>query len=161
MTAPMGLLLLDTNVLLHLVRGNAFGRSLDAAYGLRARSERPLISVVTVGEILSLAKKFGWGEEKRLRMLELLGELVVVDIHSNSVLQKYSEIDHYLETNGRSVGDNDTWIAATAAATAATLLTSPPTRTSTPSPAPSSRASTSIRRRPRRPRRERDGRDAV
>jgi tRNA(fMet)-specific endonuclease VapC len=123
MTSPPGLLLLDTNILLHLVRGNEFGKSIDAAYGLRARPDRPLISVVTVGEILSLAKKFNWGTKKQERMLELVRELVVVDINNDAVLKKYGEIDHFLESNGRVVGDNDTWIAATAAATTATLLT--------------------------------------
>ena len=44
-------------------------------------------------------------------------------INNDAVLKKYGEIDHFLESNGRSVGDNDTWIAATAAATSATLLT--------------------------------------
>jgi tRNA(fMet)-specific endonuclease VapC len=61
MTAAPELILLDTNVLVHLVRGNEFGRSVNQAYGLADRKERPLISVVTVGEMLSLAKKLSWG----------------------------------------------------------------------------------------------------
>lgn len=50
MIPPERLVLLDTNVLIHLVRGNAIGRAIDARYGLRARPERPLISMVTVGD---------------------------------------------------------------------------------------------------------------
>ena len=60
MTAAPELILLDTNVLFHLVRGNAFGRAVNQSYGLTDRKERPLISVVTVGEMLSLAKKLSW-----------------------------------------------------------------------------------------------------
>jgi tRNA(fMet)-specific endonuclease VapC len=123
MTAPIELLLLDTNIVLHLIRGSAFARSLDRAYALRERAERPLASVVTVGEILAFSKKLGWGDKKRARMLELLGELVVVDINTDAVLQRDAEIDDYLRRNGRPMGQNDMWIAATAAATTATLLT--------------------------------------
>jgi predicted nucleic acid-binding protein len=63
MTAAPELILLVTNILVHLVRGNEFGRSVNQSYGLADRKERPLISVVTVGEMLSLAKKLTWGDE--------------------------------------------------------------------------------------------------
>jgi tRNA(fMet)-specific endonuclease VapC len=49
---------------------------------------------------------------------------VVVDIRSQSVLEKYAEIDAYMVAHGHVVGDNDVWIAATAAAAGADLLTS-------------------------------------
>jgi predicted nucleic acid-binding protein len=58
MTAP-GLLLLDTSVLLHLLRGTAVGRSMDEAYALSTREERPLISIVTVGEVMAIARRTG------------------------------------------------------------------------------------------------------
>jgi tRNA(fMet)-specific endonuclease VapC len=57
------------------------------------------------------------------QLKKLVEELAVVDVRSQSVLQRYAAIDSYLVKNGRTVGDNDTWIAATAAATDATLLT--------------------------------------
>lgn|SRR5262249_54269346 len=123
MTLPSGLVLLDTNVLVHLVRGNDFGRTVDQQYGLRTRLDRPLLSVVTVGEIFSLARRWKWGSDKEGRMLDLVRELVVVDIHREEILRSYAMIDQYLVEKGRPIGDNDTWIAATAAATSATLLT--------------------------------------
>lgn len=55
--------------------------------------------------------------------MRLFRELVVVDIRSDDVLRKFAEIDSWSKKNGRALGDNDTWIAATAAATGATLLT--------------------------------------
>ena len=123
MTAAPDLILLDTNVLVHLVRGNEFGQAVNKSYGLTERKERPLISVVTVGEMLSLAKKLTWGDEKQAKMLDLVRELVLVDINSEPVLRSYAAIDEYLRQNGRTIGKNDIWIAATVAATSATLLT--------------------------------------
>jgi tRNA(fMet)-specific endonuclease VapC len=60
MTVDGQLLLLDTSVILHLLRGKATGLAIDAAYGLRKRAERPLASVVSVGEILSFAAQRRW-----------------------------------------------------------------------------------------------------
>ena len=48
---------------------------------------------------------------------------MVVDIRSQQVLDRYAAIDAFLVTSGLVVGDNDTWIAATAAAAGAALLT--------------------------------------
>jgi predicted nucleic acid-binding protein len=39
------------------------------------------------------------------------------------VLDRYAEIDAFLTQSGRTVSDNDVWIAACAAAADATLLT--------------------------------------
>jgi len=121
MTVDGRLLLLDTSVILHLLRGKATGLALDAAYGLRKRAERPLASVVSVGEILSFAAQRRWGANKVDQLKKLVEELVVVDIRSESVLQRYADIDSFLVSIGRKVGDNDAWIAATA--TNAVLLT--------------------------------------
>jgi tRNA(fMet)-specific endonuclease VapC len=59
MSSDGRLLLLDTSVILHLLRGKATGLAIDTAYGLRTRAERPLVSVVSVGEILSFATQRG------------------------------------------------------------------------------------------------------
>jgi tRNA(fMet)-specific endonuclease VapC len=39
------------------------------------------------------------------------------------VLDRYAQIDAHLKKSGRTLGKNDVWIAATAAATGALLLT--------------------------------------
>lgn len=95
MTAPRDFLL-DTSILLHLIRGNATGQAVDAAYGLRTNPQRPLISIITVGEALALATRLRWGTGKQQRLLERLGELVIADIRRESILQRYAEIDTYL-----------------------------------------------------------------
>jgi len=124
---PAGnLLLLDTNVLLHLIRGNADGLRLDSEYSLRARSDRPLISVITVGEILTFAQRGPWGRPKLQRLHELLSELVIVPIQDHTIPEHYAHITAFSQASGRSMGDNDRWIAATAAASGAELLTTDP-----------------------------------
>lgn len=53
------LVLLDTSVLVHIVRNDAIGRSMIADYSLASRRERPLISSITQGELLGLAQYWG------------------------------------------------------------------------------------------------------
>lgn len=123
MSAGSEQLLLDTNVVVHLARGNAAGESIDRAFAIRTRRERPLLSVVSVGELNSLARRWGWGEKKIEALRALIAELVVVDIQRAPILERYADIDTYCKANGFQLGNNDTWIAATAAATGALLLT--------------------------------------
>src|SRR5262245_32927932 len=100
-----GLLLLDTNIVLHVARGKATGEALDKAFGLRARAERPLISIITVGELLAFARRRNWGEAKITRLQQLTEEFVVIDVRNQAVLEKYAEIDAYLVKRGRSPGN--------------------------------------------------------
>ena len=55
MIAPGDLILLDTNVILYLLRGKAVGQWIRQTYQLD--SERPLVSMISVGEILALAER--------------------------------------------------------------------------------------------------------
>ncbi len=121
---PAGdLVLLDTSVLIHLLRDTSLGKRILKEQALETRAEKPVISVVTVGELLAFAKKRGWGTRKIERLEELVSSIVVADIRPRPILDKYAEIDAFCEANGRALGKNDLWIAATAAATNATLVT--------------------------------------
>ena len=123
MTTLSRLLLLDTNVVIFLSRGGAIGRAIDARFQLRGRAERPLLSVITLGEALAFARFRNWGAPRIETLRGLLREFVVVDIARRAVLERYAEIDNFLKRNGRAVGDNDAWIAACASVADATLLT--------------------------------------
>jgi len=125
MPSPVGYLL-DTNVLLELLRGNDLGEALDARFGLRSSLGSSMICVVTVGEMLALAQKFGWGTTKLDKLRRMLDQLVWIDISNPQLLDAYAEIDHFSETKGRKMGKNDIWIAATAQVTGIPLLTTDP-----------------------------------
>lgn len=92
---------------------------IEATFGLRARRERPLVSIVTVGEALALARKFGWGNAKVETLKTQLSELVVVDLAQGDILSRYAIISAHCMSAGVALSDNDRWIAATVAATGA------------------------------------------
>jgi tRNA(fMet)-specific endonuclease VapC len=116
------LLLLDTNILIHLVRESPTGKSIDSKFLLRKREEKSLVSIVTAGEALAISKRLTWGPSKTAALQALLQELIVVDI-SDDVLELYAQVDVFLRRAGRPVQQNDMWIAATAIASGAHLLT--------------------------------------
>ena len=116
-------IVLDTWVLVHLCRDKAIGRAVSRRYQLGQRAATPVISIVTVGEMYSFARRADWGDRKVAMLDELLRNLVVVDISVPSVLSGYADISTWLHRHGRKVGHNDRWIAATAKALNATVLT--------------------------------------
>jgi tRNA(fMet)-specific endonuclease VapC len=115
--------LLDTCILVHLVRGDEIGRRIQKAFNLRAFYSECLISVVTCGEMEKLGREFGWDNPKLTAMRDLLGRLIVEDINNISIINCYAEIDYYSDQVGKAMGKNDAWIAATAKATGYTLMT--------------------------------------
>ena len=82
-----------------------------------------VISVVTVGEMNSLARKWGWGANKLAALDQMLGQVVWVDISHPDILSAYGELDDVSDQAGRPMGKNDLWIAATAKVSGLTLLT--------------------------------------
>lgn len=118
--------LLDTNILVHMIREDDIAKAVDGEYQLSQRPMKPLISMVTLGEMLALGRKFNWGDNKLEFLKQLIEELNVIDISNEQILDKYAEIDHYSEKitkPARPMGKNDIWIAATASVTGAWLLT--------------------------------------
>jgi len=124
--------LLDTNILVHLVRNESFKNRFEQTFDLLTSNK--LISAVTQGELLSLSLQLNWGTNKQQRLHSLLNDLVVYPIRVQSILKAYSEIDAYSQgklsskplpprMTARNMGKNDIWIAATAHVTKATLLT--------------------------------------
>lgn len=115
--------ILDTNILLELARGNERGQRIAAEFDLQRTPANSMVSAVTVGEMIALARKFGWGSSKRDRLRKMLDQLVRIGIDRWEVLEAYGEIDQFSRSAGVAMGQNDIWIAATAKATGATLLT--------------------------------------
>lgn len=123
MIAENALVLLDTSIVVHLCRNGRVGKWIGATYNLENRVNAPLISVISVGEALAFGRGWGWGSQKQQALRILLANLVTVDINSPNVLKSYAEISTHLKTIARPMGQNDMWIAATAMATGAVVLT--------------------------------------
>lgn len=125
--------LLDTNLLLGFLR--------DAPWAIRIRAELNLpealvfTSVICRGELLALAEKNGWGHKKRTRLEQVMNKVPTLDLGRPTILEAYARIDAW--THGKpvtspqdtppprpavSMAQNDLWIAATAHASEATLL---------------------------------------
>jgi tRNA(fMet)-specific endonuclease VapC len=118
------LYLLDTNVVVELIRGNRRGKYIDEKFKLSRSIDTLHISVVTIGETLALARSLGWGKEKSEALKSILKQLIILDINNDEILNAYASIDHYSLRSGVRMGKNDVWIAATAHASETVLLTS-------------------------------------
>lgn len=124
MTAVSPVLVLpDTNIFVHYVRRSPLFLRIEAKYGLAQLNPPPLISIVTRGEALSLAAQFQWGTARREELQRLLLRCVTVNLDHPGLVEAYAEMDAYSLSIGRSIGDNDLWIAATARVTGALLTT--------------------------------------
>lgn len=126
--------LLDTNILIAYLREpNLTQEFVDKNYAPLDSVNDAVISVVTVGEIKSIAIKNGWGKNKVKKLEKLLQDLIIADINSEDVLNRYAEIDAFSQGRldgkksnftARNMGKNDLWIASTASVLEAILLTS-------------------------------------
>ena len=117
------LYLLDTNILVHLVRGDGIGQHLRNKYSPALIEPRPFICIVSEGELRSLVHQFRWGKSKVEQSLFYLAYFKRVSIDQQEVYAAYAAIDAYSVSVGRSMGKNDLWIAATAHVMGATILT--------------------------------------
>lgn len=80
MRLPGEQLVLDTNVLVHLLRKKGpAGALIEQEYAVGTRRPRVLVPVVVKGEIKSLALQFGWGPELQVGLDALLAQLPTAD----------------------------------------------------------------------------------
>jgi len=117
------ILVLDTSVVVDVARNNRSGQAILENYSLKNRADRPLISVITTGEILGIAKSQSWTPDRTKALHELLAEFVKLELTSE-VVEAYSDLVAYCRQQKHTMGQqNDMWIAATAKVTGAILLT--------------------------------------
>ncbi len=117
------LVLLDTSVLVHLARRDPTGALIENHFALTARADRPLISTITEGEILGFSRQRNWGAARMAELTRLLGEVVRLDAGIPEIVDAYADLTVFDLQGGHNTKDNDLWIAATAKATNAHLLT--------------------------------------
>ncbi|MEN0006022.1 MAG: PIN domain-containing protein [Bacteroidota bacterium] len=124
--------LLDTNILLIYSRTSDLADKIERQYKLFSGNHNLAISVVTLGELNSLAKQFNYGERRRQEIERLVTQLFVIDTNIKEVIERYGDIDAYsqgrldekpLGISSRNMGKNDIWIAAKASIYNMTLIT--------------------------------------
>lgn len=134
----MDYLLLDTCIVLHILRNNELSERSKQA--IRDFSESPAIvlSVVTMGELESLKVQHNWGEPRKKVLNTFFEGISFIDItHTdNELIEAYARIDayskrkatdrfgNYLDDTHKTMHKNDLWIAATAFVLDIPLLTS-------------------------------------
>ena len=111
-----GYYLLDTNVLLHWLRGSSVCTTIDGQYGLTTSVFRPLVCEVTLGEIEAFAMSSKWGDARRRKLSEVRKKLVVIDLTDERIYRAFAEYSTLAKNNGFAIfhDKNDLWIAAAA-----------------------------------------------
>lgn len=79
---------LDTGVLLNLVRGKELGTRIDREFALTSSMRLHTVSIVTHGELKVLAERNDWGAEKRNALAVALDNLVTVNIESEALVER-------------------------------------------------------------------------
>jgi len=126
LTDPSRTFLLDTSVVIALLRGNEFGRHLESTYAL-SRQGFVLISPVTLGEAHSLAVRWQWTAERVAQLEKQLASFVILDLRQPTIVRAYVDIREKLRLRAggsqENRGENDLWIAACAVAAGVPVLT--------------------------------------
>lgn len=121
----------DTNILLHLLRETYLVPTIRKTLDDVNSEDTIILSIVSLGEIQSIALQRNYGKKKRDYLNKLLKDFLVIPVQSFDLIDRYSEIDAYSQGNlkgkplglsARNMGKNDLWIAATASVTHSTLL---------------------------------------
>lgn len=113
----------DTSIVIHYARKSPVAHYVEQTYALRTGGSRLLVSIITYGELRAFALWREWGDAKRRLADDLLNICDTQPIDREEILDAYALLSAYSLRIGRTMGDNDLWIAATAFVTGATLLT--------------------------------------
>ncbi|MEO8885834.1 MAG: type II toxin-antitoxin system VapC family toxin [Mucilaginibacter sp.] len=123
-------LLLDTNILIYLAKDPS--RKFLAQI-IDPENQKIFISIVSIGELKSIALQNNWGKKKWQVINSILDEAIIVEV--NEVLaDTYAEIDSFSQRRNpaylnypfatpRNMGKNDLWIASIAALLGLKLVT--------------------------------------
>lgn len=130
-------IVIDTCVLIHIIRANTIGKKCLEVLEAFGTEVNIIVSVVTKAELESFSWQYGWEEKKIKKIIEILNEATIIDIQAGNqiLVEAYSYVDGYSKSKipneagdflvgtARKMGKNDLWIAATAKALDAPLLT--------------------------------------
>ncbi len=124
---------LDTNIILHIVRNSDLWKRLKTEFRLTDSENKVYISIVSYAEIKSLAKQLDWGKTKLAQLETILKKIPTLYLNTQ-VAEYYVDIDVYSQGKipnksdkekftARNMGKNDLWIAATTKLIDAELIT--------------------------------------
>ena len=117
------LVILDTNVLVHMLRDDKTWQAIDKTFQLSQRPEKPILSSIVEGEICGLAASWFWGPSKLTQLESALTEMVRVSAGEPEIVKSYASLYAQQSAIGKKIGENDLWIAATAVAINGVVLT--------------------------------------
>jgi len=115
--------LIDTNILVVFIRDDDITYKLEEDIKLLTDDNTLLISVVSIGEIKSIALRNNWGVKKQNKIISILNDFLISDINVEDIIDRYAEIDAFSQNklkgkdsglSSRNMGKNDLWIAAAA-----------------------------------------------
>jgi tRNA(fMet)-specific endonuclease VapC len=101
--------LVDTDVYSYLMNGTGYA----ALYRPHVEGKLVAISFITVGELYDGAFRKNWGAERIADLKDRLRSVTIVP-YDDSVCRTYAEIKSAMQSKGKTVDDNDLWIAACA-----------------------------------------------
>lgn len=117
---------LDTSVVLVLVRQGELGRRIERRFALTALSTRLIVSIVTRAEIEVIADRNQWGSSRRRVLAAFLDACTTVPIAHQDLVEGYVEAEAICRAapgGAVQMGKNDLWIAATSHHVSCPLLT--------------------------------------
>jgi predicted nucleic acid-binding protein len=124
---------MDTGILLGYAKCAAYAEEVERKYSLLDPANYTVISIVTLGEIYSIAHQRKWGTKKLRELDALVAKIPWIGINDLALVQKYAEIDAFSQGKGTiplpngmsslNMGKNDLWIAVVAAILQGTLIT--------------------------------------
>lgn len=124
--------LLDSNIIVIYSRDNDVSNLIEERYQLFSSNHRLFVSVVTLGEINAIIKKFQLGEKRQNNIQRILASIHKIGINFAEIIDKYGDIDAYsqgkianskVKFTARNMGKNDLWIAATSSVYDLILIT--------------------------------------
>lgn len=114
----------DTNILLHYIRQSARYHELLRKHAFFSKENQVFLSIISVGEIQSLAYQLNWGSKRRQQLQKFLERISLVGLYEE-VVTAYAQVDAFSQgklpgkpllggLTARNMGKNDIWLAATA-----------------------------------------------
>jgi predicted nucleic acid-binding protein len=130
-------IVIDTCVLIHIIRGSITGSKCIDALAKYDEAANIIVSVVTKAELESSIAQNDWGKAKIEKLNKILETITYIDISNADqiLIDAYTHIDAFskrkakdkngilLNGSAKNMGKNDLWIAATAYALDIPLMT--------------------------------------